>query len=123
MYIDFVGIILTILIISPVHWINVLVISFLELLFSIFISIVFQNNVTEVIAGGIFTSMTLSNKSFELQIISPILFLLLGLGRIGIKNVPWFDLLNPLSYFKNNPWSIMLIKISIFKILVLYFTR
>ncbi|HHY04027.1 MAG TPA: hypothetical protein GX534_02410 [Thermoanaerobacterales bacterium] len=123
MYIDFVGIILTVLIISPVHWINVLVISFLELLFSIFISIVFQNNVTEVIAGGIFTSMTLSNKSFELQIISPILLLLLGLGRIGIKNVPWFDLLNPLSYFKNNPWSIMLIKISIFKILVLYFTR
>lgn len=120
MFVDVIGIILTVLIVSPRYWFIVLFISSIELLFTIFFSMVLQGGVTEVIAGGIFSWMARSNGTDIIQLFCPFLFFMLGLGALKNTKIFWLDLLNPLACFKK-PWPVMMIKISILRIAVFLF--
>ncbi|NLU09837.1 MAG: hypothetical protein GXW90_02645 [Tepidanaerobacter acetatoxydans] len=119
MFIDVVGILLTVIIVSPRYWFIVLPLCFAESALTILISMVLESNITEVIAGGIFTTVAgLNNKNF-LLILSPLFFLMLGLGLHKDKKIPWLDLINPIANFKR-PWPALMIKTSLFRIMVIY---
>lgn len=121
MFLDITGIIFTVLIVSPRYWFLVLSISLIELIFSIFIIIVFHFGVTEVIAGGIFSSIvwTPGKKEF-LQLVGPLFLLITGLGSLNRNEILWFDLINPLASYKK-PWPVMMIKTAIFRLIVFFF--
>lgn len=115
MFIDIVGILLTILIVSPRYWFIVLIISCVELFFSILFSLALKANITEVIAGGVFNFVASSGgMNVFLQLLGPIFLLLFGFGLNNSRKIPWIDLLNPLSDFKR-PWPVMMIKTAIFR--------
>ncbi|WP_422443845.1 hypothetical protein [Thermoanaerobacterium sp. DL9XJH110] len=121
MLIDIIGILLTILIISPRYWNIVFLISCADLLFSVCISLVLQSRITEVIAGGIFSSITWPGGKSFLTILGPLFLLTIGLGLAGPKEIPWLDLINPLAGFRK-PWPVIMIKLAVFRMLVfLYF--
>ena len=73
MFVDIVGLLLTVLIVSPRYWLIVLFIGFAELIFNILLSMTLELNITQVIAGGIFTSIT-GSSSNRFQILSPLFF-------------------------------------------------
>ncbi|WP_296971102.1 hypothetical protein [Tepidanaerobacter sp. EBM-38] len=119
MFIDVVGILLTVIIVSPRYWFIVLPLCFAESALTILISMVLESNITEVIAGGIFTTVAGPNNKNFLLILSPLFFLMLGLGLHKDKKIPWLDLINPIANFKR-PWPALMIKTSLFRIMVIY---
>ncbi len=122
MYIDIVGILLTIIIVSPRYWFMVLFICASELVLSVFLFIALQLNVTEVIAGGIFSSVVLEGKQNYVQLISPVIFFITCLCLQDMRRIPWLDLINPLAAFKK-PWHILILKTSFFRILFYLFFK
>ena len=62
MYIDTIGIILTIILVSLRYWLIVLSICASELILSFLLCLALKLNVVEVIAGGIFISLYLKKK-------------------------------------------------------------
>ena len=119
MFIDVVGILLTVIIVSPRYWFIVLPLCFAESALTILISMVLESNITEVIAGGIFTTVAGPNNKNFLLILSPLFFLMLGLGLHKDKKIPWLDLINPIANFKR-PWPALMIKTSLLRIMVIY---
>lgn len=121
MFLDITGILLTILIVSPRYWFIVLVISVMELVFSICITTAFHYGVTEVIAGGIFSSIvwTPGDKEF-LQLLGPTFLLITGAGLLKHSNIFWLDLINPMAAYKR-PWPVMMIKTAIFRLIIFLF--
>ena len=122
MFVDIVGILLTIIIISPRYWFFVLSICLFELIFTILISMALELSISKVIAGGIFTSINQSNSKYFFQMISPLFFLVLGFAIHTNKNVKWSDLINPFANL-SSPLSILIIKTSIFRIITLTLTQ
>lgn len=120
MYIDIVGILLTIIIVSPRYWFMVLFICASELILSVFLSIALQLNVTEVIAGGIFTSVILEGKKNYIQLISPAIFFITCIGLQDMRRIPWLDLINPLAGFRR-PLPVLILKTAFFRILIYLF--
>lgn len=118
MFVDVVGILLTVIIVSPRYWLIVLLLCFAESAFTVFISMALESSVTEVIAGGIFTTVTGSYSNNLFLIISPLFFLLLGLGLHRDKRIPWLDLINPIADFKR-PLSVLMIKTALFRMLII----
>lgn len=118
MFVDIVGLLLTVLIVSPRYWLIVLFIGFAELIFNILLSMTLELNITQVIAGGIFTSIT-GSSSNRFQILSPLFFLLIGWGLCENKRIPLLNLINPMAYFKK-PWPSLLIKTAIFRLLIVF---
>lgn len=119
MFIDVVGILLTVIIVSPRYWFIVLPLCFAESALTILISMVLELNITEVIAGGIFTTVAGPNNKDFFLMLSPLFFLMLGLGLHKDKRIPWLDLINPVADFKR-PWPALMIKTSLFRIMVIY---
>ncbi|AEE91517.1 conserved membrane protein of unknown function [Tepidanaerobacter acetatoxydans Re1] len=119
MFIDVVGILLTVIIISPRYCFIVLLLCFMESVFTILISMVLESNITEVIAGGIFTTVAGPNNKDFFLILSPLFFFMLGLGLHKDKKIPWIDLINPIADFKS-PLPALMIKTSLFRIMVIY---
>ncbi|WP_213975489.1 hypothetical protein [Tepidanaerobacter acetatoxydans] len=119
MFIDVVGILLTVIMISPRYCFIVLLLCFMESVLTILISMVLESNITEVIAGGIFTTVAGPNNKDFFLILSPLFFLMLGLGLHKDKKIPWIDLINPIADFKS-PLPALMIKTSLFRIMVIY---
>lgn len=116
MYLDLVGLVLTILIVSPRYWYLVVVISFFDIILSVFLSIALWTQVTEVIAGGIFT--TINDGGSITYLLGPILLLIAGIGMIiNMEKIHWWDLINPFSSYRR-PLPVMMIKTSLFRIAV-----
>ncbi|MGI6485738.1 MAG: hypothetical protein ACOX15_05355 [Tepidanaerobacteraceae bacterium] len=116
MYIDTIGIILTIILVSPRYWLIVLSICASELILSFLLCLALKLNVVEVIAGGIFTSFIFEEKNY-IQLISPAIFLISSLTLQDMRMIPWLDLINPLAGFKK-PWHILFLKTSIFRLII-----
>lgn len=120
MFIDVIGTLFTILLVSPRYWWIVSIVSVLDVLFSIILTVVLSVNVTEIVAGGIFTTINMTEPKVIYQLIPSIFFFLIGLSLIEPRRLRWIDTVNPLSEFKK-PWPVIMIKTSIFKILILLF--
>lgn len=118
MYIDVIGVILTVLIVSPKYWYVVMILSFADVMLTIFLSTTLQSRVTEVIAGGLFT--TINDGSSFTYILGPSILLLAGIGMMKDRNIPWLDMINPLSSYRR-PWPILMIKTSIFRFAIFAF--
>ena len=106
MYIDIIGIILTVIVVSPKYW-------YMEVILSIFLSTALQSKVTEVIAGGIFTTIN-ESRSF-IHLLGPLFLLFTGIGMMDDRKIPWIDLINPISMYRR-PWPIIMIKTAIFRL-------
>ncbi len=118
MLIDAVGILLTVLIVSPRYCFIVLLLCFAELTVTVLLSMILELNVTEVVAGGIFTTIAGSGSNNLFMILSPLFFLLFGLGLYGGK-VPWLDLINPIAAFKR-PLPVLMIKTALFRMIIVF---
>jgi len=120
MFIDVVGTLLTIILVSLRYWWMVLTVSALEIMLSLLLSIAVKTNITEIIAGGVFTTMKFSEQKLFFQLFCPIFLFMLGLSLIDFRRVRWIDIINPISKFKK-PWPVILIKTAFLKILVIIF--
>ncbi|MDD4569845.1 MAG: hypothetical protein PHE70_06970 [Tepidanaerobacteraceae bacterium] len=118
MFVDVIGLLLTIIIVSPRYWITVLSICFVDLALTVLISITLESNIIGVTAGGIFTSFVGFNNKNLFQLFGPFLYLLFGIGLHKDKKIPWLDLINPFSDFCK-PIPILMIKTAIFRILII----
>ena len=118
MLIDAVGILLTVLIVNPRYCFIVLLLCFAELTVTVLLSMILELNVTEVVAGGIFTTIAGSGSNNLFMILSPLFFLLFGLGLYGGK-VPWLDLINPIAAFKR-PLPVLMIKTALFRMIIVF---
>lgn len=118
MFLDIIGTLLTILIISPRYWFIVIVISITELAFSILITTALSFGVTEVIAGGIFSSITWNStgKNF-LYLVSPAFLFIIGAGLLKHNKISWIDMINPLAGFRK-PWPVIMIKMAVFRLII-----
>lgn len=117
MFIDLIGLLLTVLIVSPQYWYIVIILSFLELVLSIFFSMVSDVSVIEVIAGGIFNTILQVPEKQLLLFSGPIFFLILGFCLQDFRKFHWSDMINPLVNYKQ-PWPTLMIKMSLFRIAV-----
>jgi len=120
MFIDVIGTLLTIILVSPRYWWIVLTVSTIEIMLSLFLSIAVETSVTEIIAGGIFTTITFSEPRNIFQLFCPMFLFLVGLSFLDSKRLRWIDLINPISEFKK-PWPVIIIKTAAFQILVIIF--
>lgn len=119
MFIDIVGIFLTIIMVNIRYWFMVLLICLCELMLSFLLSISLQSNINQVIAGGIFNHVIGSEGKHLLStLLGPLFFLCLGLGLLDFKKLRWIDLVNPISDFKE-PWPIIMMKTAVFRIVVI----
>ncbi len=118
MFVDIIGILLTVVIVSPRYWFIVLLLCFVESTFTVLISMALESSITEVVAGGIFTKVTGSNSNNLFLIISPLFFLLLGLGLHQNRKIPWLDLINPIADFKR-PLPVLMIKTALFRMMII----
>ncbi|HHY41408.1 MAG TPA: hypothetical protein GX514_00935 [Thermoanaerobacterales bacterium] len=118
MFVDLIGIFLTVIIVSPRYWFIVLLLSFIESAFTVLISMALQSSITEVVAGGIFTTVTGSFNNNLITIICPFLLLLFGIGLHRAEKIPWLDLLNPIADFKR-PLPVLMIKTALCRILII----
>jgi len=115
MFIDIVGILLTVIVVNARYWYIVLIICLGELLLSVLASIAFTSNITEVIAGGIFTHMAVFEGKMFVPFLAPLFLLLLGVGLQDFKSMRWIDVINPITDYKR-PWPILIMKTAAFRI-------
>jgi hypothetical protein len=93
-------------------------ISAVELGLFVSISTALSLKVTEVIAGGIFSSITWNSSGKDiLYLIDPLFLFTIGFGLLKHDKVSWIDAVNPFACFKK-PWPVIMIKISIFRLLI-----
>ncbi|NLZ53039.1 MAG: hypothetical protein GX892_07825 [Thermoanaerobacteraceae bacterium] len=118
MFVDLIGIFLTVIIVSPRYWLIVLLLSFIESTFTVLISMALESSITEVIAGGIFTTITGSFNNNLITIFSPLFLLFIGLGLHRDEKIPWLDLINPIADFKR-PAPALMIKTALCRILII----
>ena len=119
MFVDLIGVLLTVIIVSIRYWFVVLLLSFFESTFTLLISMVLESRITEVIAGGIFTTITFFPENFLIMFLGPLFFLLLGLGLHKKDKIPWIDLINPISTYKR-PLPVLMIKTALCRILIIF---
>lgn len=118
MFLDIIGNLLTIIIISPRYWFIVLAVSASELIFSLLLTTAMSLKVTEVIAGGIFSSIKWNSTGAEfLYLASPFFLFFIGIGLLNNYKISWLDVINPLSDFKR-PWPVIMIKMAIFRLII-----
>jgi len=118
MFVDLIGIFLTVIIVSIRYWFVVLLLSFVESAFTVLISIALESSVTEVIAGGIFTTISVTPNNNIIMLLGPLFLLLFGLGLHKNEKIPWIDLINPISDFKR-PVPVIMIKTALCRILII----
>jgi len=118
MFVDLIGIFLTVVIVSPRYWFIVLLLSFIESTFTVLISLALELSITEVIAGGIFSTVTGSNINNLITILGPLFILLFGLGLHRDEKIPWLDFINPVADFKR-PVPALMIKTALCRILII----
>ena len=118
MFVDLIGILLTVIIVSLRYWFIVLLISFIESTFTILISTALETSITEVIAGGIFTTVTGPSNNYFIMLLSPLFLLLFGLGLHRNEKIPWLDLINPVADFKR-PVAVLMIKTALCRMLII----
>lgn len=119
MFVDIVGILLTVIIVSPRYWWIVLLLCFAESALTVLISMALESSITEVIAGGIFTTVTGSYSNNLFLILGPVSLFLFGLGLHRGRKIPWLDLINPIADFKR-PLPVLMIKTALFRMLIIY---
>jgi len=118
MFIDLIGIFLTVIIVSLRYWFVVLLLSFIESTFTVLISMALESTITEVVAGGIFTTVTASSNNNLIMLLSPLFLLLFGLSLHRNEKIPWLDLINPISDFKM-PVPVLMIKTALCRMLII----
>jgi len=95
-----------------------MLLSFVESTFTVLISMALESSVTEVIAGGIFTTITVSPDNGFVVLLGPLFLLLFGLGLHKNEKIPWIDLINPIADFKR-PVPALMIKTALCRLLIL----
>ncbi|ADL08017.1 hypothetical protein [Thermosediminibacter oceani] len=120
MFLDIVGMLLTILIVSPVYMGRVFLICLFANFLDILTAMVFNTQVTEVIAGGIFSSINYYGGNILVPYLSPLVLILIGAGLQGRDGIILWDLINPSATYKR-PWPFLFLKVGIARILILYF--
>ncbi|HHV18946.1 MAG TPA: hypothetical protein GXZ27_08845 [Thermoanaerobacterales bacterium] len=118
MFVDVVGVLLTVIIVSPRYWYIVLILCFAESFLTVLISMALESSITEVVAGGIFTTVTMKNSNIFHLMISPIFLLLLGWGLHRARRIPWLDLINPVAEFKS-PLPVLMMKTALYRIMII----
>jgi hypothetical protein len=118
MFVDIIGILLTVMIVSPRYWFIVLMLCFAESVFMVLFSAALESSITEVVAGGIFTTVTLTDSKLFHLMLSPVFFFLLGWGLHKERRIPWLDLINPIADFKR-PLPVLMIKTALFRIMII----
>lgn len=116
MSVDIIGTLLSILLVSIRYWYIVLVVCSFELLLTILLSLVIDENITQVIAGGIFSTIEFPGGKSILPILSSLFVLGIALAHLDKKIIRWIDMFNPFADFKK-PWPIIMLKTAIYKII------
>lgn len=119
MFLDFIGIFLTALIVSPRYFVHVTIICFFANFIDILVAIAFNSQVTGVISGGIFSSINYLDSNLVLPYFSPLILILIGLGLINGDSISAWRFINPFARYKR-PWPFVFLKVGIARILVLY---
>ncbi|HEY8362949.1 MAG TPA: hypothetical protein VIK77_08710 [Tissierellaceae bacterium] len=120
MFLDIIGILLTILIVSPKYIGRVFSICIIANLLDIFAAMVFNSQITEVISGGIFSSINYYGGNIVVPYFSPLVLILIGLGLKSKDTVTFWDFINPIATYKR-PWPYLFCKVGVARILILYF--
>jgi hypothetical protein len=119
MFLDFIGIFLTTLIVSPKYFAQVILVCFFANIIDILAAMVFNSQVTEVISGGIFSSINYLGSNIVLPYFSPLILILIGLGLKNGDSISFWRFINPFAKYKR-PWPLIFLKVGVARILVLY---
>ncbi|MFO7152750.1 MAG: hypothetical protein DIU66_005860 [Bacillota bacterium] len=119
MFLDFIGIFLTTLIVNPRYFLKVILVGFIANIIDILAAIVFDSQVTEVISGGIFSSVNYLGNNILVPYFCPLILISIGLGLKNGESIDFWRFINPLASYKR-PWPIIFLKVGLARILVLY---
>ncbi|MGB9813836.1 MAG: hypothetical protein ACPLRZ_08105 [Thermovenabulum sp.] len=120
MYMDIIGLILTVFFINLKYWYIVISLSIFEILFEFLLFFALDAQITQVTAGGIFSRISYYNANFLLKWAIPLFFIVLGFIFADRRDIDIIKIIDPTAKFKS-PLPLILVKFGLARIIILLF--
>lgn len=118
MFVDLIGLILTVLFINFNYWYILLLLTFAGVIFEFLLFTTLNMKIIKVSAGGIFSEIVLNNSVYNLNWVIPVIFIVLGLFFMDRKDIDVIKILDPSAKY-NKPVPVLLIKYGLARILII----